>query len=300
VFLVDGDAFKLKKPVRDALVDFSTPDLRRCNAEEEVRLNRRLAPDAYIGVVPLTRTANGELAIGGRGTPVDWLVHMRRLPESRFLDALIARKAVRHDDIRALSRTLAVFYEGARLSGASCEEYLSRLRQDVLAARTVLVDRRFGLSHSRVRMIAGRVLHFLADGDGPLAGYASSRVLVEGHGDLRPEHVWLGDRPIVIDCLEFDRSLRILDPFDEVGFLALECERLGAKWIGRLLLEEVQRSLKAPPRQIVQCFRASRALIRASFALRHFLAPPPYREPAKWLRQARSYLALAEKDSAGL
>ena len=94
VFLTDKHAWKLKKPVRNEYLDFSTPEARRLDCSREVRFSRRLARDVYLGIVPLTFNKNGNLQLGGRGRRVDSLVLMRRLPANRMLDHLIRSRAV--------------------------------------------------------------------------------------------------------------------------------------------------------------------------------------------------------------
>ena len=119
--------------------------------------------------------------------------------------------------------------------------------------------------------------------------------VVEGHGDLRPEHVWLGEPPAIIDCLEFSAELRTLDTADELAFLALECERLGAPQLGRALLDafaEFTGDVPAPA--LVDFYQAFRACVRANIAIRH-LREARYRDDPKWPRRAREYLALARQ-----
>ena len=91
VFLTDRYVYKLKKPLRGEGFDFSSADARRRNAEEEVRLNRRLAQNVYIGMVPLTLERGCDLTIAGAGVVVDWLVEMVRLPAELMLDYRLAR-----------------------------------------------------------------------------------------------------------------------------------------------------------------------------------------------------------------
>ena len=90
VFLLGERAYKLKKPVNVPGMDLSTLDARRLSCAEELRLNRRLAPDVYLDVVPLVRAADATLRVGGEGAIVDWLVRMRRLPAALMLDRAIA------------------------------------------------------------------------------------------------------------------------------------------------------------------------------------------------------------------
>ena len=97
---------------------------------------------------------------------------------------------------------------------------------------------------------------------------------LEGHGDLRPEHVCLIAPPVVIDCPEFNRDMRLVDPFDEIAFLDLECEILGAPWIGQKVLDICQRELSARlPDGLFAFYRSARALLRARLALAHLIEP---------------------------
>ncbi len=103
-------------------------------------------------------------------------------------------------------------------------------------------------------------------------------VIVEGHGDLRPEHVCLAQPPQIIDCLEFNRAMRLIDPYDEVNFLGLECEMLGAPWI-RARLGDILDSLfdRRPSSELLAVYGGFRALLRARLCIAHLMeqADPP-------------------------
>jgi aminoglycoside phosphotransferase family enzyme len=118
--------------------------------------------------------------------------------------------------------------------------------------------------------------------------------VVDGHGDLRPEHVCLADPIVIFDCLEFSRELRWSDPFDEIAFLGLECELLGAAWIGPALAQSLSERLGSRPSDdLTRFYRAFRAVMRARLTIAHLLDPVP-REPAKWEPLAMRYLSIAE------
>jgi aminoglycoside phosphotransferase family enzyme len=120
----------------------------------------------------------------------------------------------------------------------------------------------------------------------------ASQVL-DGHGDLRPEHVCLERPPVVIDCLEFNAELRRVDPFDEIAFLALECEMAGAAWVGERLWEGCARALPDPaPPALRWLYTAYRALLRARLALAHLLDPSP-RTPSRWVPLTLRYIGRA-------
>ena len=117
--------------------------------------------------------------------------------------------------------------------------------------------------------------------------------LVEGHGDLRPEHICLGPAPQVIDCLEFRADLRFLDPVEELAFLTMECDRMGARSIGPVLFRHYRlRAHDTPPPVLITFYKGIGALIRARIAILH-LRESPVRDPAKWPRRAAEYLATA-------
>ncbi len=142
--------------------------------------------------------------------------------------------------------------------------------------------------------------HALQRHAGALGARAEAGRLREGHGDLRPEHIGLDGTPVVIDCLEFNRALREVDPFDELAFLDLECRMLGADWIGPRLIALCAAVLHdSPPPEVTALYTGQRALVRARLALAHLLDGNP-RTPDRWKPQARRYVAAARAALAAL
>jgi aminoglycoside phosphotransferase family enzyme len=292
VFLTDTHVYKLKKAIRHDEIDFSTPERRRHNCEEEVRLNTRLAPGVYLGVVPLTRGIDERLAVGGPGEPVDWLVHMRRLPDGRNLEAVIASGRVHADEarIRTAARALARFFAAAAPEPMTGATYRARLEAGTRADQGHLSEARYGLSRARVDALVHAQLEVLNRCSHVFDRRAAEGRVIEGHGDLRPEHIWLDPGPAVIDCVEFDRDLRLMDPADELAFLALECERLGAPEIGAWFVDGYTETTgDAPPAMLLEFYRTYRSLRRATIAARH-LDDPTVPDPDRFLDRARQYL----------
>jgi aminoglycoside phosphotransferase family enzyme len=291
VFLTGAHVFKLKKPVSNGGADFSPLAARRRNAEEEVRLNRRLAPAVYLGVVPLTLDPSG-LALGGKGVVVDWLVKMVRLPDSRMLDRCIARHSWRTADIHVLGAGLAKFFTTARPVKLEPRAYLDRFRAECRSSRDAFCKTGGPALRQATGDVARRIEAFL-DGSAMPARRIEDDRIVEGHGDLRPEHICLGSSLRIIDCLEYRAALRLLDPVDELSFLGMECGRLGAPGIGQILFYQYRRrSGDRPPAMLIDLYRAIGAMIRARIAILH-LREPAVGDPAKWPRRAAEYLAIA-------
>lgn len=292
VFLTDAFVYKLKKPVRTPFLDFSTLTLRRQFCEEEVRLNRRLAPHVYLGTIALVEGPSG-LSLGGDGTVVDWLVKMVRLPAERSLVHAIRSGTVDPRDIALLAARLADFYRTAPSAGVSAPEYRRRLERNVLETHAALKEARDIVRLEQVDRIHDVQLGFLHGAASPLGPRALERRIVEAHGDLRPEHVFLGPEPQIIDCLEFNREFRCLDPADELCFLAVECEMLGAPTVGARILEHYcAASGDRPPVRLLDFYKCCRACLRAKLSFWH-LREPGIREPERWPRQTRAYLELA-------
>jgi len=293
VFLSRRFAYKLKKPVRTPYLDYSTTEARYQDAHDEIRLNRRLAAGVYLDVVPLSKIANDEFRLEQRGSVVDWLVKMRRLPTERMLDHALKKGAVNRSDIEPVVELWAKFVrdqEAERMSGAAYCRQLVRIIVDNLGAL-----RQAGVYSSVIRD-TGRQLSRYVDLSSALfqQRVAEGRVK-ELHGDLRPEHVCLTTPPVVIDCLQFSRQLRVLDALDELAFLALECGRLQAEWVEPVFLRHYRAiSNDDTPPQLIAFYKGCRALLRARLAAARLWDCEPT-ERSNWLKRAEEYVALASQ-----
>jgi len=299
VFLAGSRVYKLKKPVRFPYLDFSSLERRKAACGAELRLNRRLAFDVYLDVVPLTLTPSG-LTIGGNGPIADWLVVMRRLDEAQTLEHVILERCVKPWQLDRLIATLVQFYRRTARVFLLPAAHLRDWQQSLSDNRRVLLDPRLSLPSGLARRIAGIQRRFLFLRTTALAARVRKRSIVDGHGDLRPEHIWLGDPVRIIDCLEFNPRLRAVDPFDEIAFLSLECERLGAAWAGQYIKRGLVRGLRdGLSEELFLFYRCHRAMLRARLAIAHLIEPNP-RTPEKWPPLARAYLAIAAADAVRL
>ncbi len=298
VFLTDAFAYKLKKPVRNDFIDFSTIQARSFYCQEEVRLNRRLASGIYLGTVPLAFNTSGHLQLTDGPTIVDWLVKMRRLPMHHMLDYAIIHGSANENDIGRLAARLARFYRSCAPIAIGPAEYRNRLLFRIDAQFLELSSPDFQLSSEQLKSIFQAQRNFLNSMSALLDARVLAGRIVEGHGDLRPEHICLEAEPTIIDCLEFSRDLRTLDRADELAFLALECERLGAGGLGALLLRSYsQISNDWPSATLIHFYQSYRASLRATIALRH-LKEQQFRYSPEWPRRAKAYLQLAERHAA--
>lgn len=305
VFLTDRYAYKLKKPIRFDFLDYGTLDLRRAACEAEVRLNRRLARDVYLGVVPITQDAQGQLHLGEPGEPLEWLVQMRRLRADRTLEQLILSRQLTTHDVRAVAQTLGDFYAQAAPLTVRSDDYRRQVLAHVRANRAELLDPAHELPADAVRRVHAAQLSYLAREGALLDSRVCDGRIVEGHGDLRPEHIYLVPQPVVIDCLEFNRELRSLDVLDELGFLAMECQRLEADGVGQQIVEHY-RELAGDhfPESLLTFYQCYRACVRAKVAVLRAAQLSPHNGSAAARcaaqRMALEYLRCAERLARGL
>lgn len=297
VFLTERYAYKLKKPMRLPYVDFTSLTARRSNCLTEMRLNRRLAPDVYLGVVGLLARPDGSFRLGGRPGPrdliADWLVWMVRLPQERRLDERIRAGAPAPADIERLGLVLTVFFQGGLAEPMTSADYQRRFEADIGRNLDVTVPRVTGPLAERARAAAATQVAFLSEHGQLLRARAAEGRIIEGHGDLRPEHVFLDGMPRIIDCLEFSRDLRLLDPVDELAYLALECERLGARRVGDAILDLYSAwSGDAADRRLIAFYRSFRASLRARLAAERLDEAAGDRR-GDWLARIDAYLRLA-------
>jgi aminoglycoside phosphotransferase family enzyme len=289
VFLIGDRAWKLRKPVRRDTMDYGSVEARRVDSEADVRLNRRLAPGICLRTRPLTRDEQDRFAIDGGGEIVDWLVEMRRIDRTRMLDAMLTRGAVRDEDLERVAALLARFYVTEPPAVTQGTALQARLMAQVEANHRVL----HGLAASRAGELRRLQTTFLGAHGEWLEARTARGCIIEAHGDLRPEHVLLDDPPAVIDCLEFDRELRVMDRAEELAFLELECGRLGHPEVGRRIARKCLALIgdDVPP-ALALFYRSHRAATRAKVYVWR-ATEPDGGPPAQWRQTAGSYLGTA-------
>ena len=261
VFFVGDRVYKLKKPVKLDFLDFSTAAERERVCRREVELNRRLAPDVYLGVAEV---------LGVDGLPCDHLVVMRRMPDERRLSTLILRRQPVDGCLRDVARDIAAFHSHADTSAV------------IEAAGSVdTVRANWESSFATMQPFVGSILpadvaarveqsaRLYLDGRGPLfADRIAHGKVRDGHGDLLADDIFcLDDGPRILDCIEFDDRLRYGDVLADVAFLAMDLERVGAADLGgRFLAWYREFAAENYPETLAQHYIAYRAHVRAKVA----------------------------------
>jgi aminoglycoside phosphotransferase family enzyme/predicted kinase len=302
VFLAGAYAYKVKKPLKLAFLDYSTLERRRHFCAEEVRLNRRLARPAYLGVVPITADATG-IRMEGRGEVVEWALKMVRLPDAASLRERLRRGELGVALIETLARRLAEFHARAE-DGPAIAAYG---RYEVVAgnARENFDEAapHVGTTLSRAVFERLRALtdSALAEHRPTIEARAVRSVPRDGHGDLRLDHVYFfADREppadlLIIDCIEFNERFRCADPVAEIAFPVMDLHRHGRRDLARAFASAYfQAAGDAEGRALLPLYTAYRAAVRGKVeGIEHLEPEVPEAERVAALVRARSCWLLA-------
>lgn len=271
VFLAGPRAYKLKKALSLGFFDYSTPERRRHYCEEEVRLNRRLAPGVYLGVLPILekdgRISLGSLDPGASLDPreVDAVVLMKRLPREAMLDHMLAGGAAGDERIDRIVTALASFYGSSPRSAA-----VDRMGDPEVIRRNV--EENFEQTASFVgEVLTGGAFHairssqlsFLEIRRGLFEERVAQGRIRDGHGDLRAEHIAFLPEIVIVDCIEFADRFRAGDVAADLAFLAMDLEFLGhARLAERLVMQFVEATGDRGLEGVLGFYLSYRAYVR--------------------------------------
>ena len=268
VFLAGDRAYKLKRAIRFSYLDFSTAELRRAACESELRLNRRTAPDIYLCVEAIRRDKDGRVCFGGDGTPIDFVVVMRRFDESSVLDNIARHGGLTGEMIRDLADAIAAFHGSAeRDASFGSPEWLTGVIESndsnlrlagggtlTPAAISALAEE----SKAELKRVATLIEERRQDGKVRLC-----------HGDLHLRNICLLDRrPTLFDCIEFDRALATVDVLYDLSFLLMDLHHRGLpQWVNLAFNRYFDMTGEAAGARLLPLFMSVHAAIRSHVSL---------------------------------
>lgn len=267
VFLVGERVYKIKRAVRYPYMDYGTLERRRVCCEREVELNGRTAPALYLGVEPIVRGSDGQLSIGAKGVPIEWAVHMRRVPATDLFDRLAADCRLNDALMDDAADALATLHRDAERVGERQEH-----GGGANHLRWVIADNAAGLTEhpalfdqasvERVRAASARALDRNAARLGERLANGSVR---RCHGDLHLGNLclWRG-RATLFDAIEFNDRFACIDVFYDLAFLLMELDRrVGRAFAIHLLNRYVRQTGDVEGLALLPLFLSLRATIRA-------------------------------------
>jgi hypothetical protein len=298
LFLTGERVYKLKKPLVLSFVDYGTPQRRREMCEAEVRLNRRLGGDLYLGVRGIA-PAGAEVELVDCDDPraIDYLVEMRRYEERQVLSEVASRGELAEDQIAELGCLLATFHAGCPPAAGDQGCGAAAVRRQVDSNVQELLEFVSPAGRDGVLATSRFMSAFIDSHRSELDERAARGRVRECHGDLRAEHVVLGPGIRIVDCVEFDVGLRTLDVADDLAFLVEDLTALNCEGYARRLIDAYRTAGgDCGPDALLAFYAVHRALVRAKVLLvRAGQHPPDSDARAKVSADAGELLALAQR-----
>ena len=297
IFLTGEYVYKIKKPVNLGYLDYTTLDKRHFFCHQELNLNRRLCPDAYLAVVPIVEE-KGELRIEGRGKAIEYAVKMKQLPQNCMMDVLLPRGQVTPKMVARVAEKLVSFHQKADTN----QKIAAFGRLDVIRHNC---DENFAQSEKYIgtSITAEEYQHIKNYTNNFIDSNASlfDKRVREGkirdcHGDLHAAHVCFTDDICIYDCIEFNDRFRYSDVASEIAFLAMDLDRYQQAGLSQHLVNTyVELSHDEELLKLLNFYKCYRAYVRGK--VESFKLDDPYipeEEKAKVLTAAQSYFQLAE------
>lgn len=296
VFLTDDHAWKMKKPVKLPFLDLSTLDARRESTMNELAANKALAPEVYLEAVPLVSGRDSKLHLAHHDGPEaatrEWLLKMKRLPGASMLDSALRTGTCDNNLLHQAAYKLAAFYRSAKRVQITPRSYFDGLNARIIRNYQVLSARRYGLDSAQVDAVHGNQVLRLQTYAGLLKTRVRGGHIVDGHGDLKAEHICLTNPPVIIDRLETG-DLRTVDPIDELSFLWIECRVNGHPEAADIFFAAYKAVTGDDyPEALIPLFKSLNACTRTKFAAWH-LDDPRVLNKDKWRIRTAVYFALA-------
>ena len=297
IFLTGEYVYKIKKPVNLGYLDYTTLEKRHYFCRQELELNRRLCPSAYLAVVPIVEEKN-QLHIEGRGKPIEYAVKMKQLPRDRMMDVLLRQGPVTTEMVNRVAERLAGFHREAETN----QKITAFGRLDVIRQNT---DENFyqtekyigtSITTAQYQHIKKYTNNFINSNSGLFDKRVREERIRDCHGDLHAAHVCFTDDICIYDCIEFNDRFRYSDVASEIAFLAMDLDRYHESELSHHLvntyikLSDDQELLK-----LLNFYKCYRAYVRGK--VESFKIDDPYipkEEKALVLTAARRYFQLAE------
>lgn len=251
IFIAGDVVYKVKKSVDFGFLDFTSLEKRKHHCDEEVRLNRRLAPDTYLDVAAVRENADGRLSLETGGRTVEYAVRMKRLPQERMLKKLLASGEADLSMMDRIAVRLADFHRQAATGGEIDRiggvETIRRNHEENFEQTAAYAG--VTLSESQYRFIRAYSLNFIEGRRDLLERRVADHKIRDCHGDLHMEHIVVADDIQIFDCIEFNERFRFEDVAAEVAFLAMDMDyngypEYGERFVDAYIRESGDREIR--------------------------------------------------------
>ena len=297
VFLADDYVYKVKKPVNFGFLDYTTLERRKFYCHREVELNRRLCPDAYLGVIPVTRQ-NDRITVNGRGEIIEYAVKMRRLPQDAMMNVLLAQNRVTPEMLVSVAEKLAKFHRQAETSDEICAfgglETVTRNTEENFTQTEKYIGT--NITPEQYRHIMDYTRSFIKGNSSLFQKRVSEGRIKDCHGDLHAAHICFCNNICIYDCIEFNDRFRYCDVASEVAFLAMDLDNYGRQDLSICFIETyVAQSQDNEIMMLLNFYKGYRAYVRGKVGCFQLDDPNISPEDKEEIRAAtKGYFRLAE------
>lgn len=300
VFLTGNYAYKVKKPVNFGFLDFTSIEKRKYYCEQEVTLNRRLAPTLYLGVIRITEEDN-RIVLDGRGRAIEYAVKMRQIPEEFLMNRLLEKKEVTSGMIEAISEKLVRFYftaeTGDRIKSFAKPERVKQDTDENFEQTEKYID--VTISGNVYQQVKEKTNQFYKTKERVFYQRIEEDRIRDCHGDLRLEHIFWGEEISIFDCIEFNERFRYTDVAADIAFLAMDLDYHSREDLSEHLIQAyIGESGDYELMELLDFYKCYRAYIRGKVESFRLDDPNiPEEEKKEALKRARKYFDLAHRYS---
>ena len=296
LFLTGNYVYKVKKPVDFGFLDFTSLEKRGFFCEQEVKLNRRLSPDIYLGVEKIIKEGN-RILLGGKGEVLEYAVKMKQIPEEFLMDKLLEKKQVTPKMIESVSEKLVQFYFAAetndRIKSFARPERLKQDTDENFEQTEKYIE--VAISREVYEEVKNRTNDFFKTKMEIFYQRITTDRIRDCHGDLRLEHIFWGEEVSIFDCIEFNERFRYTDVAADIAFLAMDLDYHNREDLSEHLIRAyVGESGDLELMEVLNFYKCYRAYVRGkveSFRLDDPHIPEEEKKGA--LKRAQKYFNLA-------
>jgi aminoglycoside phosphotransferase family enzyme len=297
IFLTGEYVYKIKKPVNLGYLDYTTLEKRHFFCHQELELNRRLCPGAYLAVVQVVEE-KGRFRVEEQDKAIEYAVKMKQLPQGRMMDVLLPRGQVTQEMIAKVAEKLVSFHQKAETN----QKIAAFGKLDVIRQNTdenfAQTEKYIGISITakEYQHIKNYTDNFIDSNTSLFDKRVREGKIRDCHGDLHAAHVCFTDDICIYDCIEFNDRFRYSDVVSEIAFLAMDLDRYQQSGLSLHLVNTyVELSHDEELLKLLNFYKCYRAYVRGK--VESFKLDDPYipeEEKAKLLTAARTYFQLAE------
>jgi uncharacterized protein len=267
VILTDNYAFKIKRPVKYTFLDFSSPEKRKFFCHEEVRLNRRMEPDMYLAVLPITENLVIEEKDTGAGI-IDYTVKMKRMDQQKEMDEMLREDLVSERHIETLAKKIAEFHKTATVVKNAFGTLEFQENYADIENQADYIAKALGKEYKK---IINKCVDNSFDYLNAKRSYSNERIISgfqrDCHGDLNSRNIFLYDDPVIFDCIEFNSDFRQIDVLNDIAFLCVDLDFFGKEDLSEMFYNKYLKysgTKDDPPmRELFLYYKSYRANVRA-------------------------------------